>query len=76
MTFLSTVFFLPQEIKQRPCQNTGLSCASVTRLLVPAKAGSPGEGIGQISGSMGGLSENTINYKIRFYLIKKLKELS
>lgn len=49
-------------------------CASVTRLLVSAKAVFPGEGIGQINGSMGGLFENTMNYKIRCYLIKKLKE--
>lgn len=49
-------------------------CASVTRLLVPAKTVSPGEGIGHINGSVGGLFENTINYKIRFYLIKKLNK--
>lgn len=49
-------------------------CASVTRLLVAAKAVPPGEGIGQIYDSMGGLSENPINYKTRFYLLKKVKE--
>lgn len=48
-------------------------CTSVSRLLVAAKPGSPGEGTGQINDSMGGLFENTVNYKIRFYLIKKLK---
>lgn len=49
-------------------------CSSVTRLLVAAKAVRAGEGIGQISDSMGGLSENPLNYKTRFYLLKKVKE--
>lgn len=49
-------------------------CTSVTRLLVTAKAVSPGEGTGQINNSKEGIFGNTICYKIRFYLIKKLKE--
>lgn len=53
------------EAKARSEHGAGL-CTLVSRLLVPAKTLSPGEGIGQINDSMGELFENTINYKIRF----------